>query len=106
MKGCTKFKPHKRRCEVKLVRHVEGRKEEKEEERRRHWRRKNGEEERRRRKRKKRRRWKLKKKKEIEITYTLACVLKLVGPWIVVNNKKMCEKYYLNKRKCKIDKLT
>ena len=36
MKGCTKFKPHKRRCEVKLVRHVEGRKEEKEEERRRH----------------------------------------------------------------------
>ena len=22
MKGCTKFKPHKRRCEVKLVRHV------------------------------------------------------------------------------------
>ena len=29
MKGCAKVKPHKYRCDVKLVRHVEGRKEEK-----------------------------------------------------------------------------
>ena len=28
MKWCTKVKPHKWRCDVKLVRHVEGRKEE------------------------------------------------------------------------------
>ena len=28
MKWCTKVKPHKWRCGVKLVRHVEGRKEE------------------------------------------------------------------------------
>ena len=32
MKGCTKVKPHEWRCDVKLVRHVEGRKEEKGEE--------------------------------------------------------------------------
>ena len=32
MKGCTRVKPHKRRCDVKLVRHVEERKEEKDEE--------------------------------------------------------------------------
>ena len=28
MKGCTKSKPHKWRCDVKLMRHVEGSKEE------------------------------------------------------------------------------
>ena len=32
MKGCTKVKPNKWSCDVKLVRHVEGRKEEKGEE--------------------------------------------------------------------------
>ena len=31
MKWCTKVKPYKWRCEVKLVRHGEGRKEEKDE---------------------------------------------------------------------------
>ena len=30
--GCTKVKSHEWRCDVKLVRHVEGRKEEKDEE--------------------------------------------------------------------------
>ena len=32
MRGCTKVKPHKWKCDVKLVRHVEGRKEEEDEE--------------------------------------------------------------------------
>ena len=44
-----------------------------------------------------------KNKKEIEFRYGM-CV-KVGGARVVVNNKKIWEKYYLNKKKCKMKQL-